>query len=392
MQPDASSYAVLLLGVSEYLHLPEGGGAPAERSFRLKQLSSTARSAFGVYEWLLAHRDQLPLPLATIRLLLAPSTVELESTPQMAGLGALPTRSTFAAAAIDWRRDARLHSDGMTLFYFAGHGVQRRKGDSVMLLHDFGDPTDGPLAKTVAFNNLYHGMAPPRSIAQNKMAKRQVYFVDACRMAPTEFQPFEWMNISDIFQVELGGVDDRVSPIFFSSLAGAKAYAIRGEQTLFCRALLNCLDGSAAEVWTTDGQDERRAVTVHSLNTTLEKEIEALREEHGGDQDYHPIVGKNTLLCYVAESPQPEQRLIEVQVEVRPEAVASFVHLRIQDADDAVVLDREPPLLENPLMYRLPEGFYQILAQVGSGQPAATNFEAWVRVREPGAVQVRVDL
>ena len=381
----------LLVGVSRYRHLPEGDGEPAERSFQLRQLSSTALSAYRLYHWLVEHKDQLALPLATVRLLLAPSETELGLAADLQHLGETPTRKEVAAAVRHWRRDARAHSDGMTFFYFAGHGVQRHKGDAVMLLHDFGDPDDGILAKTAEFRDIYYGMAPPKAIAANTMARRQLYFVDACRMLPSEFRSFEKVAISGIFgDVELGGVDDRRAPVFFSSLPGAKAYALRGEQTLFSRALLNCLYGSAAEAWTENGTT-RRAVTVHSLNTTLEKEIEALREEHGGTQDYHPDVGKNAVLCFLPEEPETDQQpRVEVLVDIQPATAAAHARLLIHDADDAVVLDQRSPIDPRPLSMQLPEGFYLIVAE--PQKPGFTRFEAWVRVRRPGVVHVKVAL
>src|SRR4051794_1449431 len=76
----------LIAGASFYRHLPGGGGAPAEKTYGLKQLSSTALTAYRVYQWILQRKDQLPVPLATVRLLLSPSQAELDAEPGMKGL------------------------------------------------------------------------------------------------------------------------------------------------------------------------------------------------------------------------------------------------------------------------------------------------------------------
>jgi hypothetical protein len=80
----AALHAVLI-GVSAYPHLPNGGGAPAPKSFGLKQLSSSALSAFRMHEWLTGAATKLPLPLGSVELLVSPSAGELAAEPRLAG-------------------------------------------------------------------------------------------------------------------------------------------------------------------------------------------------------------------------------------------------------------------------------------------------------------------
>ena len=54
----------------------------------------------------------------------------------------------------------------MTIFYFAGHGVQRTQRDAVLLLDDFGAPGGESLANTVDANHLFDGMVPPPNFAE----------------------------------------------------------------------------------------------------------------------------------------------------------------------------------------------------------------------------------
>ena len=74
---------VFIAGVSRYIHLPGGGSNLTTKSFGMQQLSSTALTACRLYQWLLSHKNQLPLPLATIRLLLSRSQDELDAEPAM---------------------------------------------------------------------------------------------------------------------------------------------------------------------------------------------------------------------------------------------------------------------------------------------------------------------
>src|SRR5205085_5850611 len=156
------------------------------------QLSSTSLTAYKIYQWLLERQARLPLPLATVRLLLSPSNEEAAQIgAELNQLGVTAcTRQNFAAEARQWRTDASSHNENVTFFYFAGHGVQRSKNDGVLLLEDFGDPAEGTLHNAAEIINIFNGMAPPASV-QQKMARTQFYFVDACRVLPSAFKNFE---------------------------------------------------------------------------------------------------------------------------------------------------------------------------------------------------------
>ena len=168
LQEGGKGLHALIVGVSHYPHLPDGGGTPAEKSYGMGQLSSTSLTAYKMYRWLLENKDLLPVPLATIRLLLSPSEGELKIEPSIQELlqsnkAKLSTKDNFVLEAKAWRSDARTSEDNVTFFYFAGHGVQRKKDDAVMLLRDFGYPAiGGSLANAAAMENLFYGMAPPQ--------------------------------------------------------------------------------------------------------------------------------------------------------------------------------------------------------------------------------------
>src|SRR5947208_1593780 len=71
----------LVIGISKYQHLPcEDAPGPFRE---LTQTSFCARSAMTFAKWLLENRDQIAVPLATCRVLLAPSDRELESDPTL---------------------------------------------------------------------------------------------------------------------------------------------------------------------------------------------------------------------------------------------------------------------------------------------------------------------
>ena len=126
----------LVVGVSAYPHLA-GGADPVADPWGMGQLTSTASSAHMIFEWLKAA--QLSVPLATCRLLLSPSPGEAA----LSGVAEPATVDNLLREADAWRRDASTNRDNATLFYFAGHGIQRTKEDAVLCLQDF-RRTPGP--------------------------------------------------------------------------------------------------------------------------------------------------------------------------------------------------------------------------------------------------------
>ena len=67
----------LICGISAYPHLVGGSGDLTPHNYDLPQLKSAARTAHAVYSWLLEHADDLVPPLASCRLLIAPTPGEL---------------------------------------------------------------------------------------------------------------------------------------------------------------------------------------------------------------------------------------------------------------------------------------------------------------------------
>ncbi len=365
----------LIAGVSLYKHLPNGGGVTGTRGFGLQQLSSPAITAYKIYRWLLDNKDRMPLPLVTVRLLISPSAAELAKEPAMAAAGADPcSYDNFAAAAHGWRDDAGGDERKMTLFYFAGHGVQRKKSDAVMLMDDFNKPFTGPLSKAVDMENIFNGMAPPADTSK-KIAQCQLYFVDACRMVPEEFNNLEWLNVPDVWGVDKSGRDDRVAPIFYAAVPGTEAKALKARTTFFGEALLQCLDGAAGEAMEQNAQgDARWGVSVYSLAKALPAQIEALNKKYKVAQDWAPGgLVKDEIICYMKEPPK-----VPVALEIDPQDALPYVTIEVKDYAAGAVWDLKPPLQPYPYEDSLPAGFYTFTAKVtGAG---AQNYKDYVRL------------
>ena len=156
----------LIVGVSDYVpYLPLIGGSVSKDppTFGMRSLNTPAASAAAVFNWIVSNQGYLREPLGTCRLLLAPSEAEKERmnlAPEYKWSTA--SRASFVEAAADWRNDASERPGHITMFYFAGHGVQLKYDEQVLLFPGFGKPggTTPILQEGVLLDNIVTGMGP----------------------------------------------------------------------------------------------------------------------------------------------------------------------------------------------------------------------------------------
>ena len=352
-----------VVGVSRYARLPEPDQPGDPETFELRQLSATAGTAVEVVRLLEEANadDRLPVPLGTIRVLLSPTPEEQEVTREVGADGVpVPTLDAFLAAAEAWRADAAMHEENHTLFYFAGHGLQRTGEDQLLVLHDFGEGAGSKLRKSVTTGSLVGGMAPSASVPQ--IARRQLYFVDACRDRPDAISSYETMQPTDVFDREEPRVDDRATPQYYAAVPGERARAQPGKTTIFGDALLECLRGAAG---TRDGVDVGWHVSAGSLSRALklvEKDKQRLDrritfDPRGAQGDPTATIVRlegvpNVDVTLLVDSDVPERISISVRNErEEPVAVPS-------------------PLDPNPFRCRWPAGAYRVDADVEPDGPS----------------------
>jgi caspase domain-containing protein len=352
----------LLLGVSSYRHLPGGSAPRREDTLDLRQLSSAALSAYRLAEWLRRPTGRLARPLTTLRLLVAPSEAELAAEPALEEAAAGCTLDQVQDAASDWRDDASADREGMTIFYFAGHGIDRSKGDSVLLLEDFADGRGGVLDKAINARNVHNGMAPTQTRAN--IARSQLYLLDACRDESPRLWELEATEPSAVWSPERGGEDTRHAPTLYATVPGASAYGRRGGTTLFAEALIGCLEGAAADLIDVDGEEVWR-VGSDRLNLALRVYLRELAGQAGVTQEYRSDnMGGDFVINELGDPPT-----VPIEITIKPEPAVDLAAVSVLDDAGAPALRVPKPLQPHPFHFELPAGYYAFGADVEPPDP-----------------------
>ena len=342
----------IVIGVSDYTFLPGPNDPPDPKSFKLKRLASPALSASRVADWLMRNADLLARPLASCRLLLSPSSVEL---PQLAltavpgSTGAAPAAATwmaFVSEMVAWRDAAAQDPTSLAVFYFAGHGLQKL-GAPLLALADFLDPSaGGRLMHSVELSNITSGMTP--SADRPAMAQSQLYFIDACR-EEVDASALS-TNAGSVFD-GLSGRDVRSATTFQATYSGDVAQAIAGNPTDFCNALLAGLENGAEN---RDASDPLRRwpVTTFTLHRAITNYFAGLKTGQ-----FAPINGptvKDETLRWLIHAPP-----VELSVSIDPQEAVECTSVALTGAQ-SVQQPAQPGL--HPYRLPLTAGIYHLVA------------------------------
>ncbi|MGH8108563.1 MAG: caspase family protein [Arenimonas sp.] len=237
----------LVIGVGHYLHLPGGSGKKKfPQPEGMAQLKSPPASARQFARWLVEEYQSPDRPLASVRLLVSEKT---KSAFEFSKKNKVTSKSVGAAdiasvekAIRDWHKLGEENPDHLLLFYFCGHGISNGT-DLALLTSDFGSEENGPLNCALDFRRFHSAM-------EECNARRQCYFIDACRVGSTLLDKNQGYAGKPIFnwtgaKPNPGG-RMRAGPIFYSTIAGEPAYARPGKASVFTEALLQSLAGAGA--------------------------------------------------------------------------------------------------------------------------------------------------
>jgi hypothetical protein len=162
-------------------------------------------------------------------------------------------------------------------------------------------------------------------------------------------------------------------------VAGSKAYALKGEQTVFSKALLQCLALGAEDPIEDDAGHVRWPVTVQSLNTALTEHFDALPPQEKADQDFTLGGWLKDATIHFLEEPPP----VQIRIEVNPQDALPIAQLVLQDASGAVLQSLPHPLPTHPFDVALPAGTYGLVATIHPPTPPFVNYMRFRPVKPP---------
>lgn len=375
----------MIIGVSDYPALASGEAGVNERPphhFGLRKLTTAARAASNVHDWLIDHADALSVPLASCRLLISPSAIE---QPDLADWAERATLENVSKAASAWRRELRNHPENVAFFFFAGHGLQRTRFSEVLVLEEFGQNPERRLGKCLELSNVIDGLAPLAD--DDPIARRQYFFIDACRTYPKDLTSFEEVNADTIWDIEGPSAGKRYdgtryAPIYYTH-PGNEAFGLRGKGSVFSETLLRCLDGGAAVL---DQRRRRWTVTASSLGDAFERQMAIVNREFGTKQ--------KALISGVAPPTDLHDLdgppLVEIEISFQPAGNGPHAQFLVEDAGSKEVLAIAPvPAVHNDRIYA---GNYRVSATVSLPEQPVLNLQNFLPVNAPRTEwEIRLD-
>ncbi len=212
----------VVIGVSDYQHLPAPDDTTTLRPYGLTKLAVSALTALRIFEWL---RDECFIPgcpLAKCWALFAPTPAERGFDTEFAPHSDVPTFGNCQAALRYWHRELDAVSpsagkDSRTVFFFSGHGLQVLYDHHVLLPSDW--LREGITIDALNVQNLCHGLA-------GLHVPRQFFFIDACRGDHTALcgSNFTGQNVLNVPLLVRGSNPDLMAAILHATSAGQAAW------------------------------------------------------------------------------------------------------------------------------------------------------------------------
>jgi hypothetical protein len=230
----------IVIGIGRYPWLVGGKGKPrfAEND-GMTQLTSPPASARAFATWLLETYDNPAVPLASVDLLLSDAKSDKFKGPK----GTVAIESAVfvnvSAGIKNWAKRSTKEGD-LLVFFFSGHGISAAL-QTTLLCEDYGSDDLSPLSFAIDFTKLHIGL-------DRRPARRQCFFVDACRVATSNIlETFNYYGQPIIDPSGQQNAKPRQAPVFHSTLAGQLAYGRKNKPSYFTEAVLRGLQGPASD-------------------------------------------------------------------------------------------------------------------------------------------------
>lgn len=355
----------LVIGVGHYRHLPNGSGPLFPDHEGMGQLTSPPHSARAFARWLLEDYHNPQRPLASLDLLLSDADSHEFQHPDGRRFpcdGA--TMDHVEQAVLAWKDRGDSDPDHLMLFYFCGHGI----GSGLMtalLTEDFGRRADAPLKQAVDLNGLYLGM-------DKCAARQQCFFIDACRVASdTLIEAQGYAGDPIIYGSARASVQGkRRAPIYYATIAGARAYGRTGAPSVFTQVLLDALAGAGSD----DIEEDQWRVDTDTLNRGI---TYLLDQQVPASERLDQVSPVDHLTSFTLHHLQGKP-LVPVAVSCEPEQATAAANLSWSDGQTTV---SRPEPDDSQWRLSLAAGAYRFFARFPNG--GFTDGEKRSRIRPP---------
>ena len=362
----------LVIGVSDYLHMPEGNGAGDARALGMRKLESPALSAYRVAQWIVKNHAALERPVASVRLLICPSAAEKNVEPELKAAFVAPTLDNAAAATKAWQKSADSATDGMTIFFFSGHGIRDRNSNSAtMLFQDFGAPVRPHFFCSTELQNIVDGMNPSATFTDLPLT--QLYFLDACRadVDPAVLLTAQSSQILDDGRAK----DTRARPVYFATSLGGETYGKPGEVSVFADAMIGALETGIDDATPVQNGDVVYPITSTSLGTQL---VELVAAKKTGQFCQPGGVQKRAVLRVLKTPPK-----VQLTVNIAPTTTVPLSRVEVFDVVLGTVFGSygPPPTHDHPYVIQVPAGIYRlaVFKPPTAVPPAASTQPLWIK-------------
>lgn len=357
----------VLIGVSDYTNLPDADDPPGDGLLALRKLRSSAMTVVRLADKLRAldAAGRLVRPLATIRLLVAPSAVEIAAEPALGGQFTAPTIANIELALLDWRDDVAQLRDNQAVFFFSGHGIRSSLEESILLAQDFLQPRFAEMSRSFRLSNIRNGMVPSQKFSE--IGREQFYFVDACRDRPEALNGIDPIDPPAIFTADLNIYDDRKAPIFFATTTGGIAAGEPGKPTFFGNAMLWAMENGSfgkqpvpnitGSVWPVNASSLKAGIEVADALFDARVELTGLVS--------------NPVLCFRRDAPE---MILKVALEPA-DLKAEVATLSITEMNTNLQTDFVPVATDAQVLIPITAGQYRMTARAVSNRFAPTSSE-----------------
>jgi len=254
--PAKNGVHALIIGVSAYPFLDGGDGQPRPASTGgMGQLVLCARTAAKIFAWLARQEAILDAPVASCRLLLAPSEAEETIVADLTGGHFAPaTMASIRETVLGWGDalvvGARSSGRNVAFLFFSGHGLEHLASPA-LLASDILDP--------MAANGHNHALAVARlrEAVSTFGVDAALFGLDACRNAS---ELARRLHIVGQDLLEPRPYPERLPEAVLTvqaTRAGQFAYQMPGDEaTIFGQSLLEGLEGVPPDYAPYDTSDE----------------------------------------------------------------------------------------------------------------------------------------